>query len=135
MSSPIAFPFIPTRNKERELVWQDVEFLFTIRAAKELEEVAGCGPGHLVLRGQSVKALVLMVWHALKHADPTITEKKAETAIQKYLDAGGKVKPLSEALYKAMNEAGVYGDPDVPEAPDEDEQAEDADPLKTPTPA
>ena len=128
MSVPVAYPFIPSKPDDDGVVsWRDVEFLYTVKAAKDLEEIAGTSPYLLSLRGQSVKATVLMVWHGLKHADASMNENKAVNMLQRYLDAGGKLKGLNEALVKAMNESGVYGEPDVPDEPErEGEEGEPA---------
>ena len=90
------------------------EFRFDVMQAQALEERAGCAPWMLSLRGQSVKALVLMLTYALRHSDDKLTESKAAKLIQRFLDKGGKVKALSEALTKALKDSGVYGAPDEP---------------------
>lgn len=134
MSEPIRFPLIPGKPDGNGVVqWRDVEFLFGIKAAKDLEEVAGTSPYLLSLRGQSVKATVLMVLYGLRHSDAAMNESRAVALIDKYLKAGGKLKPLTEALVKAMNESGVYGDPELPEEPEPLEGEPAADPSTSQT--
>lgn len=134
MSEPVRFPLIPGKaNGDGTVPWKEVEFLFTVRAAKDLEEVAGTSPYLLSLRGQSVKATVLMVLFGLRHADAAMNESRAVALLDKYLKGGGKLKPLNEALVKAMNESGVYGDPDTPEAPEPLEDKDEGDPQPDPS--
>jgi len=117
VTAPVLFPL--------EAGKPSVEFRFNVITAQALEERAGCAPWMLSMRGQSVKALVLMLTYALQHARPDINENKAARLIQRYLENGGKVKALAEALTEAMNASGVYGERE--ESATEDEG--DADPL------
>lgn len=104
-----------------------VELRFTVSSTLALERAAGCAMWVLAARGQNVVALVLMLQYALRHADANYTEDKAVKAIQLYLKQGGKTKDLAEALRLAMEQAGVYGEPEVESVPDEDTE-DDADP-------
>lgn len=88
-----------------------VHFRFTIASTRSLEKAAGVGIDLLRLRGQVAEAIVLMTCYGLKWEDESITEKKAERLVQSYVDGGGDIKDLSEALVKALNESGVYGKP------------------------
>lgn len=110
----------------------EVEFRFDVMQAQALEERAGCAPWMLSLRGQSVKALVLMLTYALRHKDAKLTEEKAAKLIQKYLEAGGKVKVLSEALTKALEESGVYGSADKNSDEDDEDDASEAETATDP---
>jgi hypothetical protein len=107
-----------------------VEFRFGVLAAQGLEERAGCAPWVLAARGQNVRALVLMLTFGLQHQDAAITEKRSATLIQRYLDRGGKVKPLADALAKAMRVSGVYGDDETGDLPLDAEEGE-VDPTTT----
>lgn len=109
----------------------DVIFRFNIASAQALEAAGGANPALLAAKGQQVTALVLMVWHGLRHADPAMTERKAQTLVQRYLDGGGKVKTLMDALAKALEESGVYGEV---EAPDEEDDAVNPQTVTTETP-
>lgn len=101
-----------------------VRFRFTIPNTRALELAAGCGIELLRLRGQTVHALVLMTCYGLRWSDKRMTEEKAGELIQEYLEADGSVEALSKALVKAMNESGVYGEPEKPET----EGGDDPDP-------
>lgn len=103
-----------------------VIFRFNVKTAQALEQAGGANPAYLAAAGKQVTALVLMVMHGLNHADPQINETKAAKLVQRYLDGGGKVKPLMDALAKALNESGVYGDPEDADlsATDEGEDSE-----------
>lgn len=106
-----------------------VLFRFNVTSAQALEQAGGANPAYLASTGRQVTALVLMVWHGLQHADAGITERKAKQLVQRYLDGGGKVKALMDALAKALEESGVYGDA---EQPDEGDDARP--PSAAPTP-
>lgn len=102
-----------------------VKFKFTIPSTRRMELAAGAGVDMLRLRGQSIYAMVLMTCYALQWQDKLMTEEKAADLVQKYLDDGGDVVALSNALVKALNESGVYGQPTVESLGDE------PDPTKT----
>lgn len=118
-----------------------IEFKFTIDTTLELEEAAGMGVEMLRLRGQHVRAVVLLLTYALKDADRSMTESRARKILQRFINAGGNVTELSKALVEALNESGVYGNSAQLTATDdapkdeagEDESEEELDPLeKTP---
>ena len=61
--------------------------------------------------GRSVDAAVLLVcygqrWH---QASELLTEDEAADQIDEFISAGGNVTDLVVALYRALNESGVYG--------------------------
>jgi hypothetical protein len=101
-----------------------VKFKFTIPSTRRMELAAGSGVDMLRLRGQSIYAIVLMTCYALQWSDRTMTEDKAADLIEKFKEAGGKIEELSEALVKALNESGVYGQPKV-------ESGDEPDPTTT----
>jgi hypothetical protein len=104
------------KKKER---YESVAFRFTTKSARALERAAGSGISWLIVRGQSVEALVLLLCYGLQWSHPKMTEQKAIDIIDAFIERGGKVKDLSTALHKALNESGVYGEPDKEEtAPD-----------------
>jgi hypothetical protein len=113
----IAFPLRPG---EIESI-----FRFTIPAALEMERAIGGNPVALMTRGQFVYGIVVLACFALKHDDKTMTIDKATALVAAYIEAGGSIDVLQEALIKALNHSGVYGP--VPE-----EQADD---RPTPAPA
>jgi hypothetical protein len=98
-----------------------VKFKFTIPSTNAMEKAAGVGIHMLRLQGRQVGAIVLMTCYALRWKDPSMTEARAETLIQAYLEAGGKIEALSEALVKALNDSGAYGTPDAKTEGDGDE--------------
>ena len=101
---PVTFPLEPGKPPS--------VFHFGVVTAQALEDMGGANPAYLAASGKQVTACVLMVMHGLTHVDPTMNQRKAQKLVQRYLDAGGKIKPLMDALAKALNESGVYGDPD-----------------------
>ena len=86
-----------------------VEFRFTTKSARQLEIAAGAGIQWLVVRGQTVQALVLLVCYGLKWADEKMTEDRATDVIDAFVERGGDTAELSKAAYKALNDSGVYG--------------------------
>jgi hypothetical protein len=69
-----------------------VKFKFTIPSTNAMEKAAGVGIHMLRLQGRQVGAIVLMTCYALRWKDPSMTEARAETLIQAYLEAGGKIE-------------------------------------------
>lgn len=114
VSAPVMFTLYPGKPP--------VEFRYSVSTALQFEERAGCSPWMLSARGQSVKALVLLVQYGLLHADPTMTEAKAKKAIERFMDNGGKVTDLSEAVKNALNASGVYGETETPADDEDDDQ-------------
>lgn len=113
----VSFPLRPGKA--------DVEFRFTIKSARQLEEAAGTGIGMLLATGQHVRALVFLVCYGLRWQDVKMTEQRAMDLIETFLEAGGSTKDLSEACLKALNQSGVYGPSD--EDQKRDEAKEDGD--------
>lgn len=105
----------------------DVKFKFTIPSTRRMELAAGCGVDMLRLRGQVIYTVVLMTCYALQWQDKSMTEDKASTLIEKFIDAGGKIEDLSAALVKALNTSRVYGQPTA-------EGGDEPDPTKTTEP-
>lgn len=109
--------FTDDAKKKREQ-YGTVSFRFTTKTTRALERAAGSGISWLVVRGQSVEALVLLLCYGLLHAYPKMTEQKATDIIDAYIDedregGAGDVKDLASALHKALNESGVYGKPET----------------------
>lgn len=88
-----------------------VVFRFSIKAAREMERVAGCNYQTLLARSQQVEAICLMTCYGLRHDDPKMTVDKAIELVDAYVDRGGNIVALYEALQEAMNKSGVYGRP------------------------
>lgn len=89
------------------------EFRFTIRAARDLERAAGCNYQTLFARGQQIEAICLLTCFALKHVDKSMTVDKATDLVEAFVDSGGNVVALYEALQKAMNKSGCYAPAEV----------------------
>jgi len=94
---------------------------YTVTTAHALDERAGVGIGELMSRRQNVHAMVLMTCYALQYSDASMTEKRAEALVQRFIDRQGDTGELFKALVKAANRSGVYGKPD-----EDDEEEEDA---------
>lgn len=96
-------PFALVPNKP------DVQFRFTISTARQLDKASQYGVQVLLKNGQTTEAIVLMTCYGLRHADHRMTEAKAEEMIQQYIDQGGDTTLLFTALFKALQESGVFG--------------------------
>lgn len=107
----ITFPFFVGMPKpDKSIALEDAEFRFTTKAARALEGAAGCGITFLLAKGQTVELTVLLVCYGLQwQPQLKMTEAKAVDLIDEFIDAGGNVTALSEALYKALDSSGVYG--------------------------
>jgi cyanate lyase len=81
----------------------------------------------LRLRGQHVRAIVLLLTYALKDGDQSMTELRARKILQRFVNAGGDTADLSRALVTALNESGVYGPAQAASSPVEDEDSKDDD--------
>ena len=104
----VSFPLIPGKP--------DVDFRFTIKTARELDRASQYGVQVLLKNGQTTDAIVLMTCYGLKHINPRMTEQKAEELIQQYIENGGDAMDLFTALFKALQESGVFGKTDGVEA-------------------
>lgn len=102
----------------------DVQLRFTIRYAREMERFAGCNYHTLFARGQQVDAVCLMTCYALKHDDPKMTVDKAVDLVSAYVDGGGNIVTLYEALEEAMKHSGCY----APVPKDEEKGGAEGDP-------
>lgn len=97
--------------------YDTVEFRFTTKHARALERAAGSGISWLLMRGQTVEALVLLVCYGLQWQYPKLTEEKAILIIDAFLERGGNTRALSEAVQQALQVSGIYGrDEEAPEA-------------------
>jgi hypothetical protein len=94
-----------------------VIFRFTIKAAREMERAAGCNYQTLLASSRQVEAICLLTCYGLKHDDPKMTVEKATDLVDAYVDQGGNIVALYEALQKAMNKSGCYGPPLDEDAP------------------
>jgi hypothetical protein len=128
MTAPtVPYPLIPGEP--------DVEFRFTIATARLLERATRPwgGIGALTLRGNNIEVLVATTHHALLWNKPNLKEQKVIDWIQAFVDEGGDVIEMTNALNRALEMSGVYGKPDKPEV-DDDEPEGVANP-QTPTTA
>lgn len=115
----VTFPFfVGLPGDDKKIPLNDAEFRFTTKSTRALERAAGSGISWVIAKGQSVEALVLLVCYGLQwkkwpkgKTSAEMTEDWAIELIDAFIDAGGDVTQLSEAVYKALNESGVYGKP------------------------
>jgi hypothetical protein len=131
MATTVKFPIIPNKPP--------LEFKFTVPTTLDLEEAAGMSIDMMRLRGQNLKALVLLTCYGLKWDDPSMTELRAKKILGRFVDAGGDVVELTKALVDALNVSGVYGRPESTvmaesEAAEIAEGEEDADAGDDPQP-
>lgn len=109
----VSFPFkvgVPAAG-EKTVPLLEVEFRFTTKAARALERSCNGNIDQVLARGRSAEVAVLLVCYGQLWAVPDITEDEAADQIDEFIAAGGDVVALMVALYKGLNESGVYGKP------------------------
>ena len=116
----VSFPFkvgVPGPDKKIPLI--DVEFRFTTKTARQLERACNGNIERVLGLGRSVDASVLLVCYGQRWREDAqyLTEDEAADQIDEFISAGGNVTDLTVALYKALNESGVYGKPEEPQRP------------------
>lgn len=117
----VTFPFFVGKPREdKTLPFEDAEFRYPTKSARQLERAAGAGISFVIARGQFVESLVLMVCYGLRWNDPKMTEDKAIDLLDQFVDAGGDARQLRDACIEALNASGVYGrkEPAEDESPD-----------------
>ena len=108
----VPFPFkVGPPNPDKSIPLIEVEFRYTTKTARQLERACNGNIERVLGLGRSVDAAVLLVcygqrWH---QASEFLTEDEAADQIDEFISAGGNVTDLVVALYKALNESGVYG--------------------------
>lgn len=86
------------------------EFRFSIRTARDLERACGSNYTMLLARGQQIEAICLLTCYGLRHQkkDARLTVDQATDLVEAYIDRGGSIVALYEALQEAMNRSGCY---------------------------
>jgi len=82
---------------------------FTIDEVEALETRLGVGLDQLWQNKQRIVALVALLYHGLRHEDPTLTEKRIKRILQTVIDRGGDVAAINETVLEALFASGVYG--------------------------
>lgn len=77
---------------------------FDIQACMDLEAALGQPLGQIVMQLQSVSitATCAAIWAGCKHEDPTLNVAGVRKRLQKYLDDGGTLKGVNDALNQAL---------------------------------
>lgn len=117
----VTFPFkvgVPQPG-EKTIPLLDVEFRYTTKTARQLERACNGNMERVLSLGKSVEASVLLVCYGQRWNQPTLTEDHAADQLDEFIAAGGDIVDLTVALYKALNESGVYGKPKEPTRPTE----------------
>ena len=83
------------------------ELKFTVNAMAELEDMTGQEIGNLLSGGQ-FKMLRYLMWAGLIENNPELTVKSAGALVEEYLQSGGALDVLGEALTKAIESAGFF---------------------------
>lgn len=90
----------------------EIQFRFTIAAARDLDRASTYGIQKLLQNGQTTEAIVLMTCYGQRHMNPRMTEQKAIDQIQQFVDNNGDTTELFNALFEALKKSGVYGKQD-----------------------
>lgn len=121
----VTFPFFVGKPREdKSLPFEDAEFRYTTKFARQLEASAGQGIAFVMARGQFVESLVLFVCYGLKWTDKKMNEDKAVDLIDAFIDAGGNAQHLRDACLKALNASGVYGPDETADSDKKDDETD-----------
>jgi len=115
--------FITIGGKERRLKYD-------INAAAEMEELLGSRSLLFILGNPASAGFSVMrtlLWGGLKHAEKGLTLQRVGLMMQEYLEAGGSLEKLNEAIGQAVRRSGILGKMDEADAThgDEDELGND----------
>ncbi len=77
---------------------------FDIQACEDLETRLSASLGEIIMRLNqlSITTTVAALWAGCKHEDPTLTIALTRKRLQTYLDQGGRLKDINDALNKAL---------------------------------
>lgn len=114
----VSFPFYPKPDG----TWMNGEFRYTVKAVADLEKAAGMDVALMRAGIGRVRTLILFLCYGQRYRDDALTEKKAEQQLQRFIDKGGDVAKLTEALVDALNKSGVLGKDDEPPSADDVEE-------------
>jgi hypothetical protein len=94
---------------------------FDIPAIAALEATLGAPYGEIVLRLQrlSITTICAAIWAACKHEDPTLTIALTHKKLQRYLDDGGSMRALCDALNAAVVDSAPLKEVELPNGPAE----------------
>ena len=79
---------------------------FTVRAVCDAEKALGCSLYDLL--NTSVSSVRALLFCGLLDGDKPLTLQQAGDLLEGYLKSGGSLLHLSEALAKALDEAGFF---------------------------
>ena len=77
---------------------------FDIAACEDLETRLSASLGEIIIKLNqlSVTTTIAALWAGCKHEDPTLTIALVRKRLQTYLDQGGRLRDINEALNKAL---------------------------------
>lgn len=81
-----------------------------ISAIQEIETNTGKPLGQVLmdLRSMGIQTLIVALWACLKHDEASLNLNLVKKRIDKHLAAGKSLKPLFDALGKAIEGSGVF---------------------------
>jgi len=95
---------------------------YEFNCVADLEQMAGAGLGTLLSGERMGYATIrLLVWGGLKWQDKGLTIERTGAMLQKYMESGGNLATLADAINNALVAGGVLGKTETNEG---NEQAE-----------
>lgn len=90
---------------------------------KSLWRVRLLGPGELQPElAMDHGCITHAVWAALLHGQPNLTFTGTEELMDKYIEGGGDIQKIGEALAESFKESGLFGERVVAEEADPNEK-------------
>ncbi len=84
---------------------------YGIGAVRDLENALGGKPLGDVIRDLSrlgINALVISLYHGLKHEDAGLNLRLIEKMLEAHLDAGESLQPLYDAVSESIKDTGIF---------------------------
>lgn len=91
---------------------------FDINALADAEEALGVGLGQALQSRAGIRELRALLWAGLRWEDKKLTLERTGEILQEYVESGGDLTAVAEALTKALAASGLIheGNPPRPEA-------------------
>jgi hypothetical protein len=84
---------------------------YGLAAVRDLEQAMGGKPLASILQDLSligINALIIALYHGLKHEDPTLNSNRLLKMVEAHLEAGESLQPLYGGISKALESTGAF---------------------------
>ncbi len=110
----VQIEFDKTRNLKFDLAAiRDMEAVLDKPLASVIGDITRLG----------VNATVVALWAGLKHEDKSLNVNLTTKMLERYLQAGGKLRPLARGIDAALDETGLFKNEDDELGNEQPEQA------------